>query len=174
MKLVRSVFSVCWRDQCKKKKKKWLKGAHARVIILPTNFRIKVNGKLVSALILVIFIIAFFSVLYCGPHLEQQVIGAERKFDGTSWWLNLHTTWALGQYNVSNSFCFILFLIIHHSRLADAGDNICRTPFWPLTKCDKEKKKGIWSLHYLDPDQCWQMQRTSDCCHLSTMSSCAT
>lgn len=68
----------------KKKKKNWLKGAHARVIILSTNFRIKVNEKLVLALILVIFIIEFFSVLYCGPHLEQQVIGAERKFNGMS------------------------------------------------------------------------------------------
>lgn len=77
------------------------------MIILSTNFRIKVNEKLVLALILVIFIIEFFSVLYCGPHLEQQVIGAERKFNGMSWWLNLHTTWALGQYNVA--ILFVLF-----------------------------------------------------------------
>lgn len=87
--------------------KNWLKGAHARVLILSTNFRIKVNEKLVSALILVIFIIAFFSVLYCGPYWEQQVIGAERKFDGMSCWPNLLTTWALDQYNVA--IPFVLF-----------------------------------------------------------------
>lgn len=115
-----------------------------------------------------------FSVLYCGPHLEQQVIGAERKFDGMSCWPNLHTTWALGQCNVATAFVLFYSLSSTTSRSADASDNICKTPFWPLRKCGKEKKKGIWSLHYLGPDQCWQVQRTSDCCHLSTMSSCAT
>lgn len=156
----------------KKKKKNWLKGAHARVIILSTNFRIKVNEKLVLALILVIFIIEFFSVLYCGPHLEQQVIGAERKFNGMSWWLNLHTTWALGQYNVA--ILFVLFYSLssttHDRQMLVITSAEHRFDHWQSV----EKKKGIWSLHYLARDQCWQMPRTSDCCHLSTMSSCAT
>lgn len=82
-----------------------------------------------------------FSVLYCGPHLEQQVIGAERKFDGMSCWPNLHTTWALGQCNVATAFVLFYSLSSTTSRSADASDNICKTPFWPLRKCGKEKKK---------------------------------